>query len=62
MNDVHKEKGTNKSLSLFFKSSFIVSAVIILISSILLYFTFTFDIVPPILNRGISQQHFQRPY
>ena len=43
MNDVHNEKGTNKSLSLFFKSPFIVSAVIIIISSILLYFTFTFD-------------------
>ena len=60
MNDVHKEKGTNKSLSLFFKSSFIVSAVIILISSILLYFTFTFDIVPPILNRGIQPATFPK--
>ena len=60
MNDVHKEKGTNKSLSLFFKSSFIVSAVIIVISSILLYFTFTFDIVPPILNRGIQPATFPK--
>ena len=60
MNDVHNEKGTNKSLSLFFKSSFIVSAVIILISSILLYFTFTFDIVPPILNRGIQPATFPK--
>ncbi|MDC3097470.1 tripartite tricarboxylate transporter TctB family protein [Candidatus Pelagibacter sp.] len=60
MNDVHTEKGTNKSLSLFFKSSFIVSAVIIVISSILLYFTFTFDIVPPILNRGIQPATFPK--
>ena len=60
MNDVHNEKGTNKSLSLFFKSSFIVSAVIIVISSILLYFTFTFDIVPPILNRGIQPATFPK--
>ena len=60
MNDVHNEKGTNKSLSLFFKSSFIVSAVITVISSILLYFTFTFDIVPPILNRGIQPATFPK--
>jgi len=60
MNDVHNEKGTNKSLSLFFKSSFIVSVVIIVISSILLYFTFTFDIVPPILNRGIQPATFPK--
>ena len=60
MNDVHNEKGTNKSLSLFFKSSFIVSAVIIVISSILLYFTFAFDIVPPILNRGIQPATFPK--
>ena len=60
MNDVHNEKGTNKSLSLFFKSSFIVSTVIILISSILLYFTFTFDLVPPILNRGIQPATFPK--
>ena len=60
MNDVHNEKGTNKSLSLFFKSSFIVSAVILVISSILLYFTFTFDIVPPILNRGIQPATFPK--
>ena len=60
MNDVHNEKGTNKSLSLFFKSSFIVSTVIIVISSILLYFTFTFDLVPPILNRGIQPATFPK--
>ncbi len=60
MNNVHNEKGTNKSLSLFFKSSFIVSAVIIVLSSILLYFTFTFDIVPPILNRGIQPATFPK--
>ena len=60
MNDVHNEKGTNFCLSLFCKSSFIVSAVIIVISSILLYFTFTFDIVPPILNRGIQPATFPK--
>ena len=60
MNDDQKSKGENKSLPLFYNDSFIVSFVIILLSSILLYFTFQFDIVPPILNRGIQPATFPK--
>ena len=60
MNNVQNQKGTNKNLSLFFKSSFIVSLIIISISSLLLYFTFNFEIVPPILNRGIQPATFPK--
>ena len=60
MNDDQKSKGANKSLPLFYNDSFIVSFVIILLSSILLYFTFQFDIVPPILNRGIQPATFPK--
>jgi len=60
MNDDQKSKGANKSLPLFYNDSFIVSFVIIFLSSILLYFTFQFDIVPPILNRGIQPATFPK--
>ena len=60
MNNVQNQKGTNRNLSLFFKSSFIVSFIIISISSLLLYFTFNFEIVPPILNRGIQPATFPK--
>ena len=60
MNDDQKSKGANKSLPLFYNDSFIVSFIIILLSSILLYFTFQFDIVPPILNRGIQPATFPK--
>ena len=60
MNNVQNQKGTNGSLSLFFRSSFIVSFIIISISSLLLYFTFNFEIVPPILNRGIQPATFPK--
>ena len=61
MSDVQKSKGANKkSLSLFFNISFKVIFVIILVSSILLYFTFTFEEVPPILNRGIQPATFPK--
>ena len=61
MNDVQKSKGANqKSLPLFFSVSFKVIFVIISISSILLYFTFTFEEVPPILNRGIQPATFPK--
>ena len=60
MNEEQKSKGANKSLPLFYNDSFIVSFVIILLSSILLYFTFQFDIVPPILNRGIQPATFPK--
>ena len=61
MSDVQKSKGANKkSLSLFFNVSFKVIFIIVLISSILLYITFTFEEVPPILNRGIQPATFPK--
>ena len=61
MNDVQNSKGADKkSLPLFFNISFKVIFVIILVSSILLYFTFTFEEVPPILNRGIQPATFPK--
>jgi putative tricarboxylic transport membrane protein len=61
MNNVLKKKRANKSsLPFFFKSSFKVSFIIILISLILLITTFTFDTVPPILNRGIQPATFPK--
>ena len=60
MNNVQNKKRANKSLPFFFKDSFIVSFIIIFISSILLFITFTFDIVPPILNRGIQPATFPK--
>ena len=60
MNNVQKQKRANKSLPFFFKDEFKVSFIIILISTILLITTFTFDIVPPILNRGIQPATFPK--
>ena len=60
MNNVQKQKRANKSLPFFFKDEFKVSFVIISISVILLFTTFTFDIVPPILNRGIQPATFPK--
>ena len=60
MNNVHKQKRANKNLPFFFKDEFKVSFIIIFISSILLISTFSFDIVPPILNRGIQPATFPK--
>ena len=60
MKNVHKQKRANKSLPFFFRDEFRVSLVIILISVALLITTFTFDIVPPILNRGIQPATFPK--
>ena len=60
MDNVQKQKRANKSLPFFFKDEFKVSFVIIFISVILLFTTFTFDIVPPILNRGIQPATFPK--
>ena len=61
MNNVQNKKRADKnSLPFFFTNSFIVSFIIVIISSILLIFTFTFDIVPPILNRGIQPATFPK--
>jgi hypothetical protein len=47
-------------LPFFVKDEFKVSFIIIFISTILLITTFTFDIVPPILNRGIQPATFPK--
>ena len=61
MKNVQNKKRANKSrLPFFFTDSFKVSFLIILISTILLIVTFTFDIVPPILNRGIQPATFPK--
>ena len=60
MSNVQKPKRANKSLPFFFKDEFKVFFIIIFISIILLITTFTFDIVPPILNRGIQPATFPK--
>ena len=61
MNNVQNKKRANKSsLPFFFKEELKVSLVIIFVSIILLITTFTFDIVPPILNRGIQPATFPK--
>ena len=60
MNNVRNKKRANKSLPFFFKDEFKVFSVIIFVSTILLISTFTFDTVPPILNRGIQPATFPK--
>ena len=61
MNNVQNKKRANKSsLPFFFKEEFKVSSIIIFVSIFLLITTFTFDIVPPILNRGIQPATFPK--
>ena len=61
MNNVRTKKRANKkSLPFFIGDAFKVCAVIIVISVILLIQTFSFDIVPPILNRGIQPATFPK--
>ena len=61
MKDVqNNQRADTGSLPLFFKSSFKVSFVIIFFSLILLFKTFFFDTVPPILNRGIQPATFPK--
>ena len=60
MKNVQKPKRANKSLPFFFRDEFKVCLVIILTSVALLITTFTFDIVPPILNRGIQPATFPK--
>ena len=60
MNNVRNKKRANKSLPFFFKDEFKVSFIIVFISVILLISTFSFDIVPPILNRGIQPATFPK--
>ena len=60
MNNVRNQKRANKSLPFFFKDEFKVSFIIVFISTILLISTFSFDIVPPILNIGIQPATFTK--
>ena len=60
MNNVQKQKRANKGLPFFFKDEFKVSFIIIFVSITLLITTFTFDVVPPILNRGIQPATFPK--
>ncbi len=60
MKNVQKQKRANKSLPFFVRDEFKVCLVIILTSVVLLITTFTFDIVPPILNRGIQPATFPK--
>ena len=60
MNNVRNKKRANKFLPFFFKDEFKVSFIIVFISIILLISTFSFDIVPPILNRGIQPATFPK--
>ena len=56
----NKKRANKSRLPFFFTDSFKVLSLIIIISSILLIVTFTFDIVPPILNRGIQPATFPK--
>ena len=60
MKNVQDKKRANKSLPFFFKDEFKVFFVIISVSIFLLISTFTFDKVPPILNRGIQPATFPK--
>ena len=62
MKHVHNnnERVIKKNLPSFFNDASIVSFVIIIFSLILLYFTFYFDEVPPILNRGMQPATFPK--
>ena len=60
MNNVRYKKRADKSLPFFFRTEFKVFFSIILVSTILLISTFSFDTVPPILNRGIQPATFPK--
>ena len=61
MNNVQSKKRANKkSLPFFVGDAFKVCIVIIFVSIVLLISTFSFDIVPPILNRGIQPATFPK--
>ena len=61
MKNVQNKKRADKdSLPFFLKSSFKISFIIIFFSLLLLFTTFSFDTVPPILNRGIQPATFPK--
>tara|TARA_B100000686_G_scaffold337056_1_gene407679 strand:- start:1135 stop:1641 length:507 start_codon:yes stop_codon:yes gene_type:complete len=55
-----KNEGTKLNSSLFFSTEFKVCFIILLFSIISFFITFTFDEVPPILNRGIQPATFPK--
>ena len=59
-NVLNKKRANKSSLPFFFKDSFKVSFLIIIVCSILLLATLSFDTVPPILNRGIQPATFPK--
>tara|TARA_E500000331_G_scaffold159901_1_gene154985 strand:- start:3887 stop:4396 length:510 start_codon:yes stop_codon:yes gene_type:complete len=61
MNNVQiKKRANKKSLPFFISDAFKVCFVIIAVSITLLISTFSFDLVPPILNRGIQPASFPK--
>ena len=60
MKNVQDKKSANNSLPFFFRDEFKVFFIIILVSIFLLISTFSFDKVPPILNRGIQPATFPK--
>jgi len=60
MNNVRNKKRASNSLPFFFKKEFKVFFIIIIVSIFLLISTFSFDTVPPILNRGIQPATFPK--
>lgn len=56
----NNKRKTNRKLPSYFNDALIVSLVIIIISSILFYFTFYFDEVPQILKRGMQPATFPK--
>tara|TARA_B100001758_G_C17909823_1_gene353009 strand:- start:25 stop:531 length:507 start_codon:yes stop_codon:yes gene_type:complete len=55
-----KNEGTKLNSSLFFSTEFKVCFLILLFSILAFFSTFTFDEVPPILNRGIQPATFPK--
>ena len=55
-----KKQGTKSNSSLFFSSEFKACFVILFFSIFAFIITFTFDEVPPILNRGIQPATFPK--
>tara|TARA_B100001758_G_C18005631_1_gene400365 strand:- start:70 stop:576 length:507 start_codon:yes stop_codon:yes gene_type:complete len=55
-----KNEGTKSNSSLFFSTEFKACFVILLFSIFAFFITFTFDEVPPILNRGIQPATFPK--
>ena len=55
-----KNEGTKLNSSLIFSTEFKVCFIILLFSIISFFITFTFDEVPPILNRGIQPATFPK--